>query len=935
VPEHSAQKGSTDVKNDFRSLLRDEFEKLVSTSRNAWPRMESLRMDLHCHDGNSDVPDERIGRLLRLPETWLPSARLAETLTKWGMDVVTITNHNNARSCWELQDKGHDILAGAEFDCSFDELGVVVHVLTYGFTPAQEVELQRRRRTIGDFLEYTADQDLPTVLAHPLHVRSSGSHPPLALYDRLALMFERFEVINGQRDSWQNMLAAAWVQSLTREKLEMLSQRCGIPADRYCRNPWIKRMCGGSDDHFGFFAGMAGTMLRVPGLIQRLQTRSKSELALEAIRVGETAPFGSCNEDEKLSLALLDYFCQAVLNMKDPGLIRMMLHVGSIREKLLALLVANAMFELRRHRYTVRFLSEFNGALNGRRPGFLTGAMVRGSLRTLMNHVEQIAEIRKGRPERTLEIARDIIPQLFRDLNLLFIQRAADNLSAVPWTPGGEGPIGRELLERLEIPVQLRSFFSPERELRGEDMTRINLGELLDGLPFPFLMSAVIAGAAFASARVLYRSRPLLNRFAKRIGRFEHPRRALWLTDTLFDRNGVSQALQALLLEIQRRDLPIDLLALSSTPVPPQPHLVTLEPLGEFPAPFYKGQPFRIPNLLEMHRVFVRGGYDRVVCSTELLMGPLALYLKQAFSVPAYFFVHSDWMDFADKTLGLDHASRDRLRRLLRAFYRAFDGLLVLNTDHRSWLESPEIGIPPERIHLTAHWIDERFRRQPGFKSAVFPGVDDQDPVLLFVGRLSEEKGVMLLPGIHEAIRARLPRTRLVVAGTGPAADRLRASAPDAIFLGWVDSARLPEIYSQADVMVFPSRFDTFGCAVLEAMQCGLPVAAFDTKGPKDIIEDGINGFLMRDEEDFARRLVAYLDDPALSFAMRRAAQHRARDFRPQPILDRLMGFVGLDGTTGPSGDRPSTPECGDDERIDLAVEPTFLADLLGVVADQ
>src|SRR6266536_2167025 len=96
--------------------------------------------------------------------------------------------------------------------------------------------------------------------------------------------------------------------------------------------------------------------------------------------------------------------------------------------------------------------------------------------------------------------------------------------------------------------------------MAGEDLAAVSLGDILDGLPFPALGSAVIAGASFASHKVMYKNRKFLNRFAARIGRFKHPRRALWLTDTLHDPNGVSTALGSLLEEIQKRDLPIDLL---------------------------------------------------------------------------------------------------------------------------------------------------------------------------------------------------------------------------------------------------------------------------------------------------------------------------------------------------------------------------------------
>src|SRR5881628_422243 len=96
-------------------------------------------------------------------------------------------------------------------------------------------------------------------------------------------------------------------------------------------------------------------------------------------------------------------------------------------------------------------------------------------------------------------------------------------------------------------------LFLAKDQKTDEDQAAVSLGDVLDGLSFPALGAAGIAGASFASHRVLYKNRKFLNRFARSIGKFEHPRRALWLTDTLFDRNGVSTVLGSMLEEIQRR----------------------------------------------------------------------------------------------------------------------------------------------------------------------------------------------------------------------------------------------------------------------------------------------------------------------------------------------------------------------------------------------
>jgi glycosyltransferase involved in cell wall biosynthesis len=256
--------------------------------------------------------------------------------------------------------------------------------------------------------------------------------------------------------------------------------------------------------------------------------------------------------------------------------------------------------------------------------------------------------------------------------------------------------------------------------------------------------------------------------------------------------------------------------------------------------------------------------------------------------VPAHFYVHTDWMMFADRVLHFDEQNKSRLRRILRAFYRGFDGLFVLNNDQRRWLTGKDMGFDPKKVFLTAHWADEGFEPKNTDKKNIF-GVENDEPVLLFAGRLSDEKGVMEIPPIMEKVRARFPSAKAAFAGMGPKEQELRKLMPDAVFLGWVDHDKLPEIYSAADMLILPSRFDTFGCVVLEALSCGIPVAAYNTKGPKDIIIDGVNGYLSRNVNDMASRIIEYLGDGKLRRSFKKHSLKRAHEYDVEIILKRFL----------------------------------------------
>lgn len=398
--------------------------------------------------------------------------------------------------------------------------------------------------------------------------------------------------------------------------------------------------------------------------------------------------------------------------------------------------------------------------------------------------------------------------------------------------------------------------------------------------------------AHFTSTKVLFNTRPFLKEFSKKIGKYHHPERVLWLTDTFGDKNGVSTVLQSIHNEIKERNLPIDILTCSAT-MKSDDHLIVMPPLYEFSAPLYKDQPIRIPNLLDLHKLFHEKEYDRIVCSTEGVMGLMALYLKSAYSVETSFYVHTDWVMFARKVLNLDIHNQNRIRRMLRVFYKSFDRVFVLNTDQQKWLTGPDMKLKPNKVSLTAHWVDDIFTPQKANKKQAF-GIENDAPVLLYVGRISEEKGVIELPRIYKNVQKAYKDVKMVIVGQGPASESLKKELPEAIYFDWLDHDKLPTLYSAADLLVFPSKFDTFSCVVLESLSCGLPVIAYKTKGPKDIIWHKKNGYVVDTEKEMTESIISYLENEDLHSSFKAAAIKRSKDYKAVSIMNDLVKEIGL-----------------------------------------
>jgi glycosyltransferase involved in cell wall biosynthesis len=127
-------------------------------------------------------------------------------------------------------------------------------------------------------------------------------------------------------------------------------------------------------------------------------------------------------------------------------------------------------------------------------------------------------------------------------------------------------------------------------------------------------------------------------------------------------------------------------------------------------------------------------------------------------------------------------------------------------------------------------------------------------PIFLYMGRVAVEKNIEAFLGLD------LPGT-LIVIGDGPDLDTLKRRYPAVRFLGYKTGEDLARHVAAADVFVFPSLTDTFGLVLIEALACGVPVAAFPVQGPIDVIDNGVTGVL--DADLRAAALQALALDPA------------------------------------------------------------------------
>ena len=370
------------------------------------------------------------------------------------------------------------------------------------------------------------------------------------------------------------------------------------------------------------------------------------------------------------------------------------------------------------------------------------------------------------------------------------------------------------------------------------------------------------------------------------------PNKILHLTDTLFDKNGASVSLAYQLKYIQKNNIACDYL-ICKKDVDPQPHLYVVQPVVKLSKRYVD---LNFPNITDIIEIFYREKYDRVICSTEGPMASMALYLKQIFKIPAYFFIHTDWLEYINSNSNFSNKALEQNISLksFKFLYSQFDKIFVLNTDNRDYLIR-KMDISKKKIYLTSYFSIPPLKNIPSLERNKFFPDSDTRAILFLACRLSREKGIFDIPKILKRARKKIPHLKIVIAGAGPDEKKLRKKIDSgAYFLGWVAKEQLAKMYKNLDLFVFPSRFDTFGNVLLEAFSYGMPAISYNSKGPKDIIQHNKNGYLVENWKDMADKIIDFFENAETRKRMRQEAKKRIQYYEEKIVMKKYLKNLGV-----------------------------------------
>lgn len=246
---------------------------------------------MHVHSKYSEHPSEWFLQRLGAKESYTEPEFIYQTAKKRGMNFVTITDHNRIEGALRLKDRyPDDVIVGVESTTYFPDNGCKIHILLYGIDEKQFEQIQELRKDIFTFREYIRAENLAYSVAHAtfsVNKKLTREH-----IEKLILLFDVFEGINGGRNYQSNIHCMDILKQLTPAHLERLQEQYQIePLDK---SSWKKSFTAGSDDHSGLFVGQTYT----------LSEGAAVKDVLDNIKHKNSAPMGRHNDYKSLAFTV-------------------------------------------------------------------------------------------------------------------------------------------------------------------------------------------------------------------------------------------------------------------------------------------------------------------------------------------------------------------------------------------------------------------------------------------------------------------------------------------------------------------------------------------------------------------------------------------------------------------------------------------------------
>lgn len=308
--------------------------------------------------------------------------------------------------------------------------------------------------------------------------------------------------------------------------------------------------------------------------------------------------------------------------------------------------------------------------------------------------------------------------------------------------------------------------------------------------------------------------------------------------------------------------------------------------------------PAAIPFSPAIDSLFPALKVDVIHSHHPILVGQAAANIAEKYNLPLVFTYHSRYHEYSQylpiRSDALDEFIRDAINSWLDGYMRRCQHIVAPSESIRKKLTEDygvvsSISVIPTGIDLKlfqkgdGHKIRQRYEWH-------------RDKILISIGRLVKEKNWSRLLEAFKLVIEKQPNARLVLIGDGDERERLENYSQElgifdrVEFIGNLPFNHVPDYLHAADLFCFASRSETQGLVTMEAMSAGLPVVAVNGTGTRDVLEDGVEGFLTEDDsESLAKSICKVLDDEDLSKKFVEAAQTKAKTFDIEEQTKQLV----------------------------------------------
>ena len=309
---------------------------------------------------------------------------------------------------------------------------------------------------------------------------------------------------------------------------------------------------------------------------------------------------------------------------------------------------------------------------------------------------------------------------------------------------------------------------------------------------------------------------------------------------------------------------------------------------------------------------------DIIHSHTEFGVGTFARIMAKQLDIPIVHTYHTMYEDYVHYiTKGYFNSASKKAVEYLTKFYcdKTVTELIVptkktYDLFKKKYEYDRNVHIVPTGIEVEAFYRENNDPEQIDILRKQY-GIKKSDFVLLFVGRLAQEKNVPFLINNFVELVNNNKKCKLLIIGDGPDADSFKKMVKDkgisdsVIFTGKIPMENIHKYYQLGTVFVTASNTETQGLTLLEAMAASIPVVAFDDEAFKDAVIDGLNGFLFNNEREYCEDILKLMHDKKTYEQMCRQARINAEAHSSKYYAEKVLDvyYKALGGK--PNGDRP------------------------------